>query len=124
MRQIAILPSGCQNENKGSVLYFKDDRIIYASSLAVYIMKASTFVIEKILSYNHKTITSISVSPHDDNLLVISGLDGLICLWNIDREEIVTRIQLNNTLTLLWDPYSPNHCAIITNEVAIKVYYW
>jgi len=124
MRQVAILPSGCQEKTIGLTLHFDEDRIFYASTLAVYIINATTFVLEKIISLNHKAIVSISISPHDSNLMVVSGMDGSICLWNVEKEEILSKIQITTGANLVWNPHSKLTCAIIANEATLKMYSW
>lgn len=124
MRQISILPSGCQADGLGSVLHFSNDRIFYASTLAVYVINAHTFVLEKIISLNHKAITSISISPHDSNIMVVSGMDGSLCLWNVENEELLSKVQLTTGASLLWHPFSKNHCGVVCNESSMKLYTW
>ncbi len=105
-------------------MHFDEDRIFYASTLAVYIINATTFVLEKIISLNHKAIVSISISPHDSNLMVVSGMDGSICLWNVEKEEILSKIQITSGANLVWNPHSKLTCAIIANEATLKMYSW
>ena len=124
MRQLAILPSGCQIQNKGSILFFNEHRVFYASTLAVYILNATTFTIEKMLSLNNKAITSIAVSPYDNNLMAISSTDGSVCLWNIEEESVLSRIQLQLSVVLAWNPHNANSIAILTNGGQIKFYNW
>lgn len=125
MRQIAILPSGCQPNALGTILHFNEDRIYYASTLAVYVVNARTFIMEKIISLNNKSITSISISPHDNNLMVVSGSDGAVCLWHVENEEILSKIQLLTGSSVLWSPHIKNNCAIVCNEAtSLKLYNW
>jgi WD40 repeat protein len=127
MRQIAILPSGCQADGLGNVLHFSEDRIYYASTLAVYVLSASTFVLEKIISLNSKAITSISVSPHDSDTICVSGMDGSLCLWNVANEALLSKVQLTTGAGVLWNPFSKNHCAVVANESSnfgFKLYSW
>lgn len=124
MRQIGILPSGCQVHNSGAILHFDEHRIFYAATLAVYVLNASNFRIEKILSLNHKAITSISVSPHDRNRLAISGVDGSLCLWDVDNEEVTAKVNMSGVVMATWNPHSPNHIAVLSTESAPKLYNW
>ena len=50
MNQIAILPSGCQINHRISILYFDSRYILYTATLAVYVLNAKTFLIEKVFS--------------------------------------------------------------------------
>jgi len=124
MRQIAILPSGSQANGFGTVLHFNDERIYYASTLAVYVLSARTFVLEKIISLNSKAISSISVCPHDSNIMCVSSIDGSLCLWNVENEEILSKVQLTTGANLLWNPFSKNECAVLCNESCLKLYKW
>jgi WD40 repeat protein len=124
MRQIAILPSGCQDNTIGTILHFTNDHIFYSSTLAVYVLNAATFVLEKIISLNHKAITSICISPHDNNLMLVSSMDGHVCLWNVADEEILAKIQLPGGASVLWDPFSKAKCGLISNESYLKMYTW
>jgi hypothetical protein len=69
MQQIAILPAGCLISSK-HILFSNENRIMYSSNLAVYALNAQTFMIEKIIAVTERTVASIAVSPHDNNLLV------------------------------------------------------
>jgi WD40 repeat protein len=127
MRQVAILPSGGQADGLGTVLHFTSERIYYASTLAVYVLSATTFVLEKIISLNSKAITSISVSPFDSDIMCVSGLDGSLCLWNVQNEELISKVQLTTGASLLWNPFSKQHCAVVCNESpnsGFKLYVW
>lgn len=127
MRQVAILPSGCQADGLGTVLHFNQDRIFYASTLAVYVLNVTTFVLEKIISLNSKAITSISVSPHDSDIMCVSSMDGSLCLWNVTTEEILSKIQISTGGSVLWNPFVKSHCAVLCNEnmnSGFKLYTW
>ena len=124
MQQVGIVPSGCQVLYKGTILFFNEKCFCYASTLAVYIYNYKTFTLQKILSLNQRAITSITVSPHDENQLAISGLDGNICLWEIESEEILGKVAMNTAVIITWDPFSPDHIAVISSENGLKFYYW
>lgn len=124
MRQISILPSGCQLNHRNSVLFFSNDRILYASSLAVYVVDSHSYEIVKVLSVNQRSITSISLSPHDQNLLAVGSVDGSICVWNVTEEEVLSRLSLTNGAHVAWDPTIPNKCALIQDHQGIKLLIW
>jgi WD40 repeat protein len=124
MRQVAILPSGCQVHYKGSVLFFNEKRFCFASTLAVYVYNSKTFALEKVLSMNQRAITSISVSPHDDDLLAVSGLDGSLSLWKINEEKVIAKVSMSGSVTLTWNPFSVNHIAVLSNNPNFKFYHW
>ncbi len=124
MRQVAILPSGCQLNHRNSVLHFSNDRILYASSLAVYVLDPQTFDVIKVLSVNQRSISSISVSPHDAALLAVGSVDGSICVWNVDEEEVISRLALTNGANVAWEPGISNKCALIQDHQGIKILMW
>ncbi|KAJ1425015.1 WD40-repeat-containing domain protein [Ochromonadaceae sp. CCMP2298] len=125
MRQVAVLPSGVQNQKNGQILHFNNEYIFYASTLAVYVLNAQTFVLERILSLNPKAIVSITFSPSDSNLMVVSSLDGSICLWSVQNEEMLSRIQLKPAGVVVWDPFEPNICGLcVTGTGPLKLYDW
>lgn len=93
MQQIAILPAGCLVSSK-NILFSNEHRIMYSSNLAVYVLNAQTFIIEKIIAVTERTVVSIAVSPHDNNLLVATGFDGFVSLWRLNEEELVSRINI------------------------------
>ncbi len=124
MRQISILPSGCQLNHRNSVLYFSHSRILYASSLAVYVLNPQSYEIVKVLSVNQRSITSISVSPHDSALVAVGSIDGCICVWNIDEEEVIGRLSLTIGANVAWDPSTPNKCALLQENQGIKLLLW
>jgi WD40 repeat protein len=123
MRQISILPSGCQLSNLNCLLFFSESRIFYASSLAVYVLDPNTFDIIKVLSIHQKSITSISVSPHDENLLIVSGADSCVCVWNVEEEEVVARITVPGVTCVAWDPIHSGHCGILQGP-GVKLCSW
>ena len=76
MNQIAILPAGCLVSSK-DIIFSNEQHIVYASNLALYVLNAQTFILEKIIAVSERTIASIAVSPHDHNMLVATDRDGL-----------------------------------------------
>lgn len=125
MNQIAILPAGCLISSK-DILFSNEQCILYSSNLAVYILNAQTFVIEKIIAVTERTISSIAVSPHNNNLLIATSCDGYLSLWKLNEEELVCRlsIQPNTTFLLAWDPFNPDHCVVAMNRPALRVLLW
>lgn len=106
------------------MLFFSNDRIYYASSLAVYVLHPQSYQILKVLSVNQRSITSISISPHDSNLLAVGSVDGSICVWNVDEEEVVSRLSLTNGASVAWDPSCPNKCALVQDHQGVKLHIW
>ncbi len=123
MRQIALLPSGCLLGSQNTILYYCDDYILYASSLAVYVLNPKTFQVEKILTNTQKAITSISVSPLSKDILAVSTSDGAVTTWNISDEQIISRANLNQSVSVAFDPFNQNICAIIS-LVNVRLLLW
>lgn len=126
MRQIAILPSGCQLDSK-YILYDSDSKLIYASTLAIYILNANTFVLEKVMAISDRAITSFCISPHDDDLLIVASIDGFIRLWSIKDEELITTVNtglVNSKSIVCWSLHSPDHCAVIASEPHLRIISW
>ena len=125
MRQIGIIPSGCQLAF-GNMVAFNGQYIMYASTLAVYIINPSTFVVEKVLSNNSKTIISIAASPHDDDLVAMVDFEGQVILWKISTEEIIASVSATSRMSLMiqWEPQSSKHCTLMSNGTSIKLYQW
>lgn len=125
MNQIAILPAGCLISSKDT-LFSNEQCILYSSNLALYILNAQTFIVEKIIAVAEQTITSIVVSPHNNNLLIAAGCDGFLSLWMLKEEQLVCRVsvQANAGFLLAWDPFSPDHCAVLMNQPTMRLVYW
>eukprot|EP00981_Chlorochromonas_danica_P011497 scaffold4041_cov189-Ochromonas_danica.AAC.1 len=92
MRQVAILPSGCQISRRVSVLYYSEDRIIYASTLAVYVIDARTF-----------------------------RRDGTVTYWNIPGEENLAQIMINGSVIAAWNPFLKDQVGILSEE-SVRLY--
>lgn len=123
IRQIGLLQSGAQTKALNSTLHFSEDRIIYSSSLAVYILNSETYLVEKILCSNQKSITSLSISPVDKNLLVVGSVEGIITVWNIEDEIIVRRISVSFPVIVSWDPFSSSACYTLALD-SVRLYSW
>lgn len=123
IRQIGLLQSGAQTKALNSTLHFSEDRIIYSSSLAVYILNSETYLVEKILCSNQKSITSLSISPVDRNLLVVGSVEGIITVWNIEDEIIVRRISVSFPVVVSWDPFSSSACYTLALD-SVRLYSW
>ena len=55
MKQIGILPAGCQIDSR-AVLFANDEVIYYASTLSIYIFSAKTFLLEKVVNVSPRMI--------------------------------------------------------------------
>ncbi len=126
MRQIGIIPAGCQQSFYGGVIVTKDF-YIYASSVAVYFLNPSTFKIEKIIAYNSRAICSFCVSELDPNLMIVGSMDGSISAWRIGTEENIskTTIPFNTRCYVDCDPYDAKSCFVaLMNGLTLNISIW
>ncbi|RYG62994.1 hypothetical protein EON64_16830 [archaeon] len=123
LQQVAILPAGCQVYRKASVLYYSASRILYASSLAVYVLDPQTFRVIKVLSMNQRAITSITVSEINPDYMVVTGRDGLVTLWHIEEEEMLSQIVLAGSVIAAWNPLVGTQVAILSEEMP-RLHLW
>jgi WD40 repeat protein len=125
MRQLALLPSGCHVREIGDRMFFSRDRIYYGSTLAVYILNAHTFSVEKILPCGPKTICSMSVCPLNQNMIAVSCIDGFVCVWDVDADEMTHKISLKFQVNIIWDFSVSTTCTLVSKDVnSVKVYIW
>ena len=120
MRQVALLPAG-SHQSPQNLLYIADNKLIFASKLAIYVINPQTFNVEKILSTQTRSVLSISVSPHDTNLVATCGVDGNLCIWNIETEECVMKTSAMVDL-LAWDPHDRHNCLVVTHDCGAYVW--
>ena len=127
MRQISVLPSGCQINSK-YILHANSSKLFFTSTLALYVVDAKTYAIEKVITLAEKLIFSIAVSPHDPNRVCSISADGSLLCWNISEERVTHRNNLSANLPtiLAWDPLNPETCAVVVgrNQSAYSVYLW
>ena len=91
--------------------------------MALYLLNPRTFAIEKIVSTQARGTISMSVSPHNDNLVACSGVDGSLCIWDLANESCERRLTHPADI-LAWDPHDPSNCAIIVNSPKIQLFSW
>lgn len=122
MRQISLLPAGCHKCDQ-TIVYASDSKLIFSSKLALYVINPHTFTVERIISTQARSLQSMSVNPSNDDFIACSGVDGMICIWNIATEQC-TRKFAQAADILAWDPHNPKNCAIIVNRPKIQLYSW
>ena len=127
MKQIKILRSGCQVSYK-EILHISNRYIIYASTLAIYVLNSKTFVLEKVFGVTDKQICSIAVSPIDPNLLAVSSINGVVTIWKIDDETLEKQFNTlmpGSNITFLWDPHTPEYGSIlVAGNKGFRLLYW
>jgi hypothetical protein len=125
MRQIGLIPAGCQQGFLGGVSatskYF-----VYASSVAIYFLNPSSFLIEKIIAYNSRSISNLSIHSRTENDLLLCSLDGTITVWNIQEEEMRRKVttSVNQRSFADWDTLSTRTCIVVMNSPNLNVYTW
>lgn len=134
MKQVGILASGCQSMatnialNKlkfvPNLLYFNDNHIFYASTLAIYVLNSYTYVVERLLTFDHKPILSFCLCPNDPNIIAVCCHDGSIYLCDVQSEKIISSAHLKNAAHLLWDTHDVSNCTVVAMDSSIKLYEW
>jgi WD40 repeat protein len=127
MRQIGLLPAGCQQVFNNGVACTAG-YVCYASSVAIYFLDPDTFSILKIIAYNTRTICCFSINPMDPNRIVVGSIDGSICAWNVDMEDIYARVGIgaSNRSFMDWDCIEPDTIVLAVNTAisGICVHVW
>jgi WD40 repeat protein len=124
MRQVGLIPAGCQQAFFGGVVATKH-YICYASSIAVYFLDSETFRLEKIIAYNSRSLSCFAVHPNED-LLVVGSLDGLLTSWNVQKEEIVTKINIgsNHQSHVDWSYLEDRTAVVVINNPFLSINTW
>ncbi|KAK7486957.1 hypothetical protein BaRGS_00021773 [Batillaria attramentaria] len=95
VKQVGLLPAGCQPWNYG-VCAASHDQFAYCATLAIYIYKLDRhfkeFRLMSIMSEHKKTITSISWHPSDPDILASSGMDLNIFVWKISQQRSIATL--------------------------------
>ncbi|XP_012945973.1 WD repeat-containing protein 17, partial [Aplysia californica] len=95
VRQVALLPAGCQPWNR-NVVASSGQHFAYSATLAIYIYKMDRVHKEhrliSIMSEHKKTITSICWCPEKPNHLASSSADGLVIVWDITTQRPVAKL--------------------------------
>ncbi len=99
---------------------------IYASTLALYIYDATTFVLIKVLTVSDRTISGFDICPTNHNLVVITSIDGTTQVWNIIDEVKISMISLEGSgkNMALWNPFVANNIAIVSNIPYFRIVIW
>ncbi|GFS08157.1 WD repeat-containing protein 17, partial [Elysia marginata] len=92
VRQVALLPAGCQPWHH-DVVVACGNRFAYAATLAIYVyeldQRNNEHRLLSILAEHKKTISTISWCPEKPDYLASASLDGLVLVWDIERQHIV-----------------------------------
>ena len=143
MESIGIISSGCLISSKFNV-FSNDKHVIFASSLAVYVLNGETFALEKVIPVADRTLIAISINPNNHNELLATALDGFLSFWHIEEEECVNRVCLEPISSggndrpgiipanrfdpphflIAWDPFTPDMCAVVLTFPTIRILQW
>lgn len=122
MRQIGLLPAGCHQCDQ-IIIHASDEKLLFASKLALYVLNAKTYAMERIISCQARAIISLSVNSFDMDQVACSGVDGTVCVWNISTEEVVAKC-VHPCISVEWDPHNKNMCALLSNNPKLTLHMW
>ncbi|RUS73072.1 hypothetical protein EGW08_019169 [Elysia chlorotica] len=119
VRQVALVPAGCQPWNH-DVVIAHGNRFAYAATLAIYVYEVDQRHNEhrllSIMSEHKKTITSISWCPEKPDYLASASVDGLVVVWDIERQDVVARHNFKDPVMHIgWTP-NKRQCLSFMNK--------
>ena len=92
IRQIELLPAGCQPWNLNMVASCGTS-FVYCATLAVYIYEYNAqlgeYMLTSINASHSKTITCIAWNKDKPSLFATAGADEKICVWNVKHQKCV-----------------------------------
>ncbi|XP_070198103.1 WD repeat-containing protein 17-like [Littorina saxatilis] len=130
VKQVALLPAGCQPWNRG-VCAASNDHFAYCATLAIYIYKLDSrfkeFRLLSIMSEHKKTITSISWHPKDPDIIASSGADLHVFIWSISKQRSIAVLSSgikDMPVCIGWN-YHDNTClGIISGKGLLQVWHY
>lgn len=125
MRQIGLIPAGCQLGFNGGVAA-TPDYVCYASSVAIYFLHPKTFAVLKIMAYNSRSICSFAIDPSGAGRVAVGSMDGSLCVWDISREEMNCTVTfgVNTRCFVDWEHFLPDMCIVAMNNPHLSLYSW
>jgi WD40 repeat protein len=125
MRQIGILPAGCQISGK-SILYADHNRIYYASTLSIYVYSAKTYLLEKVIAISEKTVCGLSVSALNPDLVATVSCDGCGSLWRLSDSSLISRANTSimSRLNIVLMELNSTNCVIVVSEPHVRLLFW
>ncbi|CAG5133469.1 unnamed protein product, partial [Candidula unifasciata] len=119
VRQVALLPAGCQPWNY-DVVSVSGSRFAYAASLAIYIYeldhKYSEYRLLSIMSEHKGTVTCICWCPEKPDYLASSSLDGTVIIWDVTKQEVVARHNHKEAVCNIGWTLDQQQCLTITGK--------
>lgn len=123
MKQIGLIPSGVQKWNEHLMLA-GDNKLVFCSTLAIYIYKLNTYSLERILTGHTSPITSMTQSPHDKQLIATSSIDKTIKIWDIESGQLVKSISTANVvpMDIDWSPDAKYEIIVGMKRGSMRIY--
>ena len=113
MRQVNLLPSGSHPKRK-NILHATEDRLYYASTLALHVINARTFAFEKIIALSDQNLMAIAINPHDSNRMLCVCKKGNLTHWNLATGLPISTYLVKGECryVLEWDPFNSDLCLL------------
>eukprot|EP01116_Phalansterium_solitarium_P012909 TRINITY_DN2963_c0_g1_i1.p1 TRINITY_DN2963_c0_g1~~TRINITY_DN2963_c0_g1_i1.p1 ORF type:complete len:1237 (+),score=444.65 TRINITY_DN2963_c0_g1_i1:142-3852(+) len=127
MEQIKIVPAGIQPWNRHVLAAAeKGRRFAYCSTLAIYIYQQNqygVFTLEKIIAHHQDTISSITWSPHNPELLASCSVEKVVLIWDVHTEKIVASRQMKDVpVAMDWSPFLETSIAIADESTHLQAW--
>mmetsp|Transcript_2916 Transcript_2916/g.4234 ORF Transcript_2916/g.4234 Transcript_2916/m.4234 type:complete len:1247 (+) Transcript_2916:67-3807(+) len=123
MKQIGLISSGIQKWNK-RVLYAGGNKLIFCSTLAIYVYRLDNFSLERILTGHSSPIISITQSPHDNHFIATASSDQTIKIWDINSGQLIKTVEglTSAPLDIDWSPVDKYEILIGSRKGSLKLY--
>ncbi|KAH9519882.1 WD repeat-containing protein 17 [Bulinus truncatus] len=119
VRQVALVPAGCQPWNH-DVVSSQGNRFAYSATLAIYIYelhpKYNEYYLLSIMSEHKKTITSICWCPFNQHYLASSSVDGVVIVWDVLKQVAVAKHTFKEPVFSIGWSYDGRNCLGIMNK--------
>ena len=87
MRQVRLVQSGVQHWYK-NVIATTDAMFCYCSTMAFHLLRVPDMTLVKMIVGHQRTISCVVWCPQDPNRFASCSVDGRICVWDLDTEEV------------------------------------
>ena len=114
-RQFRLIPSGCQRWNSHVIGGDSEgESFAFCSTLAIYIYDCRNFTLQRLIAGGfEQNITAFKWNPHNKNFVVTCSVDGLLLIWDIQKEEPENHIKLpNKPIAIQWSPVNAKEIII------------
>ena len=121
MRQTGILPAGLNTHSNLYVTHISSKFLYYASTVAINIYSLENFSLLNVVTIGDSTITTFSVSPANENVLIIGYINGMIYYYDVAQQKVINNTQgpSARATIMLCTPHDPNICVIIDNRTGV-----